>query len=48
MPQNHTIHNPQPGTSVAFVVLNPSHWLPFDDGLSLDSPSVLAQPLAPL
>jgi hypothetical protein len=48
MPQNHTVHNPQPGTPAAFVVLNPSHGLPVNDGLSLDSPAVLPQPLAPL
>jgi hypothetical protein len=48
VPQNHTVHNPQPGTSVARVVLNPSDSLPVNDGLSLDSPAVLPQPLAPL
>jgi hypothetical protein len=48
VPQNHTVHNPQPGTPAATVVLNPSDSLPFDFGLSLDSPSVLAQPFNPL
>jgi hypothetical protein len=48
MPQNQTVHNPQPGTSVAPVVLDPSHLLPVNDGLSLDLPSVLPQPVAPL
>jgi hypothetical protein len=48
VPQNHTVHNPQPGTPAAALVLNPSHGLTFNDGLSLDSPSMLPQPLAPL
>jgi hypothetical protein len=48
VPQNHTVHNPQPGTPAASVVLDPSHGLPVNDGLSLDSPAVLPQPLAPL
>jgi hypothetical protein len=48
MPQDYTVHDPQPGTSAAFAVLDPSHGLPVNDGLSLDSPAVLPQPLAPL
>jgi hypothetical protein len=46
MPQNHTIHDPQPGT--ADSTFDPSDWLPLNDGLSFDSPSMFAQPLAPL
>jgi len=46
MPQDYTVHNPQPGRSHA--AFNPSHGLTFNDGLSLDSPAVLPQPLAPL
>jgi hypothetical protein len=48
VPQNHAVHDPQPGTPAAFVVLDPSHSLPVNDGLAFDSPSVLPQPLAPL
>jgi hypothetical protein len=48
MPQNQTVHDPQPGTPAAALVLDPSDSLPFDFGLSLDSPSVLAQPFNPL
>jgi hypothetical protein len=48
VPQDHTVHNPQPGTPAAALVLDPSDSLPVNDGLAFDSPSVLPQPLAPL
>jgi hypothetical protein len=48
VPQDHTVQNPQPGTPAAFVVLDPSHWLPVNDGLPFDLPSVFPQPVAPL
>jgi len=50
VPQDHTVHNPQPGTPAAALVLDPSDSLTIweHDGLIFDSPPVLPQPCNPL